>query len=620
MSCGAQSGWGSRVFIAMLGCGCFRPVETAPQFPTAPEPTNEVRLENLVAIPMRDGVNLYADVYRPVGKGRYPVIVGRTPYSTERHATPAYRYPNAYEAPLFFSRRGYVFVYQDTRGRHESEGQWEPFRNEILDGYDTIEWAAEQPWSNGKVGMQGVSYEGTVQWLAAMAAPPHLVTIVPSVASTSIYHNWITSNGAWRLSFNLDWGAIRMESRVMQNLLPHSKVGGPTTISLATILGHLPITGMQSLAGRNAAFFKDWIAHPDYDEYWQVIDAEEAFNRIGIPVLNFGGWFDLFRQGTLHGYTGMRARGRTAIARNGTSLVIGPWGHFPSRRVGLLDFGEAAFVDQNALALEWFDYWLKGIDNGVGDRSPVRVFVMGADEWRDEDDFPPARARFCKLYLHSGGRANTLLGDGRLYWEPPDGDPAPDRYVYDPEYPAGAGGGGTGGTDQRLVEERDDVLVYTSDPLTDSLEVIGPLEVTLYASSNAPDTDFVVRLVDVQLDGRAISIAEGILRARYRESTTWPTSLKPESIYPMSINLAGTAIVFRKGHRIRVDITSSAFPAFDRHPNTSHPFGTSPEITSAVQAAYHTAQYPSHIILPVTSTSAALPTQSCQSTNTTIQR
>jgi putative CocE/NonD family hydrolase len=307
---------------------------------------------------MRDGVILYADVYRPMQPGRYPVIVGRTPYSTERHATPVYQYPHGYEAPLFFARRGYVFVYQDIRGRHESEGKWEPFRNDINDGYDTIEWAAVQPWSNGKVAMQGLSYEGTVQWRAAMSRPPHLVTIVPSVASTSPYHDWVTQNGAWRLSFNFDWGAIRQESRITQNTGPYVVAGGPESISLSKILLHLPLNDMQRLAGRNAQFYKDWMAHPDYDDYWRAIDAEEVFDKMGIPVLNFGGWFDIFRQGTLRGYMGMHTRAATEIARQAASLVIGPWGHWPSRKIGSVDFGETAFVDQNAL--EGCDGWIIG--------------------------------------------------------------------------------------------------------------------------------------------------------------------------------------------------------------------------------------------------------------------
>jgi len=402
--------------LAMLPWNSF--AADRPRFPPAAAPANEIRLENHVPIPMRDGVILYADVYRPALEGKFPVIVGRTPYSTERFATPVYQYPHGYEAPLFFARRGYVFVYQDTRGRHESDGKWEPFRDDINDGYDTVEWAARQVWSDGRVGMHGVSYEGTVQWRAAMSRPPHLVTIVPSVASTSPYHDWVTQNGAWRLSFNFDWGAIRQESRITQNNGPYTYRGTAFHQPLEDPL-EPTVEWHATAGGQNAQFYKDWMAHPDYDEYWKAINAEEVFDRIGVPALNFGGWFDIFRQGTIRGYTGMRARGATADAREGANLVIGPWGHWPSRKTGAVDFGEAAFVDQNALALRWFDHWLKHIDNGIGREPAVKMFVMGKNEWRYEKEYPLARTQYRKFYLAGGGHANSRRGDGRLTWNPP---------------------------------------------------------------------------------------------------------------------------------------------------------------------------------------------------------
>jgi putative CocE/NonD family hydrolase len=422
-----------------------------------------------------------------------------------------------------------------------------------------------------------------------MSAPPHLVTIVPSVASTSPYHDWVTSNGAWRLGFNLEWGAIRMESRTTQNSGPNLEADAPPSLAIANIQRHLPLADMRRFAGRHSGtFYEAWIAHPDYDDYWRAIDAEEVFDRIRIPVLNLGGWFDLFRQGTLRGYTGMHARGGTEPARRQTRLVIGAWGHWPGRRVGELDFGATAFVDQNALALEWFDYWLKGVDNGVRDRAPVRLFVMGINQWRDEDDFPPARAQPCTLYLQKGGALDVA---------PPRGSPPPDRYIYDPADPAPAVGGAS---DVRQLERRPDVLTYTSRPLSAAFEVIGPISVVLHAASDAPDTDFVARLIDVYPDERALAIAEGILRARYRESTSRPQWLRPGTVYPLRIDLAGTAIVFPKGHRLRVEITSSAFPAFDRNLNTTQPFGTSAELRKASQSIHHSARYPSRIVLSAT--------------------
>lgn len=570
------------------------------KFPAPYPPTNDVHLENLVAIPMRDGVNLYADVYRPLGQGRYPVIVSRTPYSTER-------YPSAYTAAVFFSQRGYAFVYQDVRGRHESDGKWEPFRNDIEDGYDTVEWAAKQPWSNGKVCMEGGSYLGHVQWRAAMAKPPHLVCIVPQVASTSLYHNWITLNGAWRLSFNFGWGPVRQESRIMQNTGPHTMAGGPPNLSYDHLLWHLPLNNMQELAGRHAKFYDDWIRHPDYDDYWKKINAEEVFDQINVPVYTMGGWFDIFSQGTLHGYVGMATRGKTEQARKGSRMLIGPWGHGSSQKYGDLDFGVGAHVDESAAALRFFDYWLKGKDDGIGSEPPVTLYVMGKNIWRRENEYPLARTQYRKLYFHSGGAANTGNGDGRLSWNAPAGESKPDTYRYDPMNPVPSTGGnnccGTptaaGPIDQRRIEGRGDILVYTSEYLDRDIEVTGPVKVVLYASSDCVDTDFVAKLIDVYPDGRSLPMAEGIVRARYRESPAAPKLLEPGKTYEFQIDMVGTSNAFLKGHRIRVDITSSHFPQFDRNPNTGEPFGTTSNTKVATQKIHHTAAHPSHIVLPV---------------------
>ncbi len=561
---------------------------------------NDVFIDHRVGIKMRDGVTLYADIYRPVKAGKYPVLVSRTPYSTQR-------YPNAFDEPVFFASRGYVYVFQDVRGRHESEGKWEPFRNDIEDGYDTIEWAAAQPWSNGKVGMQGHSYGGHVQWRAAMANPPHLVTIFPMVATTSPYHNWVTLNGAWRLSFNFGWGADRQESRIMQNTGIHTMDNGPASQRYDTVLPHLPLIDMQQLLGRHAQFYTDWIRHPDYDDYWKVLNAEEVFDRIGIPVHTHGGWFDIFTAGTQNGYTGISQRGKSATARKQSHMVIGPWEHGVSQKTGDIDFGPDAKLEREIMELPWFDYWLKGIDNGVGSEPPVTLFVMGRNEWRQEKEFPLARTQYRDMYLSSGGHANTGGGDGHLSWQAPAEKSAPDRFEYDPANPVPSTGGNnccgtptlSGPRDQRRIESRSDVLVYTSDALGADLEVTGPVKVKLYASSDAFDTDFVAKLIDVFPDGRAINVCEGILRARYREGPSRPKPLEPGKVYEFEINLIGTSNVFLKGHKLRVDVTSSHFPEFDRNPNTGEPFGMSNRIKIAHQTVYHSAGRASHIILPV---------------------
>ena len=560
---------------------------------------NDILVDNRVPISMRDGVSLYADVYRPVGNERYPVIVSRTPYSTER-------FPSAYEAGVYFSRRGYVYVFQDVRGRHESDGRWEPFFDDERDGYDTVEWAARQPWSNGKVGMQGGSYLGQNQWRAAQAAPPSLVTIFPSVASTSIYHDWITLNGAWRLSFNFGWGPVRQESRIMQNAGAHT-VDGLHAIHYDEVQRHLPLNTMQQLVGRRAKFYDDWLANPDYNAYWKPLNVEETFAKVAVPVHTFGGWFDIFSQGTLRGYVGMSQKGSTERIRRGSNIVMGAWGHGSTQKTGDIDFGPAAHVNEQALQLRWYDYWLKGIDNGLAAEPPVKLFVMGRNVWVLENEYPLARTEYRPFYFASGGKANSGSGDGRLTWQKPAGSSPADRFRYDPNDPVPSLGGnnccGTptlaGPRDQRPIERRLDVLVYTSEPLAQEIEVTGPVKVVLHASSDAPDTDFVAKLVDVHPDGTSYNMAEGIVRARYRESVAAPTPLTPGKVYRFEIDMVGTSVAFLKGHRIRVHVTSSHFPQFDRNPNTGARFGATGEVRVAEQTIVHDADHPSHILLPV---------------------
>ena len=569
------------------------------RFPADVPPRNDIRVDNLVPVKMRDGVTLYADVYRPADEGRYPVILSRTPYSTER-------FPSAFEAGVYFSQRGYVYVFQDIRGRHESEGRWEPFFDDEKDGYDTVEWAAKQPWSNGKVGMQGGSYLGQNQWRAAQAAPPSLVTIFPMVSSTSLYHDWITLNGGWRLSFNFGWGAVRSESRIMQNPGPHT-LAGVRAIHYDQVQFHLPLKTMQQLVGRHARFYDDWLAHPDYDSYWKPLNAEELFEKIKIPVHTFGGWFDIFSQGTLRGYVGMSHKGGSEEARRLSNIVIGPWGHGPSQKYGALDFGPEANVDPNVVQLRWYDYFLKGIDNGLAAEPPVKLFVMGRNEWVYEREYPLARTQYKPLYFTSAGAANGARGDGRLTWDKPKGASPSDRFRYDPDDPVPSLGGnnccGTptpaGPMDQRPIEGRRDILLYTSDVLQEEVEATGPVKVVLFAASDAVDTDFVAKLVDVHPDGASYNMAEGILRARYRDSLSQPSLLKPGQVYRLEIDLVGTSIAFQKGHRIRVHVTSSHFPQFDRNPNTGAVFGTTSEVKVAQQTVYHDAERPSHVLLPV---------------------
>jgi putative CocE/NonD family hydrolase len=569
------------------------------RFPADVRPRNDIVVDNRVPVRMRDGVTLYADVYRPTGNGRHPVLLSITPYSTER-------FPTAYDAAVYFAQRGYAYVFQDVRGRHESEGVWIPFVNDEKDAYDSVEWAAKQPWSDGKVAMQGGSYLGQNQWRAAQAGPSSLVTIFPMVASTSIYHDWITLNGGWRLSFNFGWGPVRQESRIMQNPGPHT-IDGVRAIHYDQVQRHLPLNTMQQVVGRKARFYDEWLANPDYNSYWKPFNVEEMFDKIAVPVHTFGGWFDIFSQGTLRGYVGVSHKGATERARRMSHLVIGPWGHGPTQKFGALDFGPSANVDALTLQLRWYDHWLKGMDNGLASEAPVKLFVMGRNEWVYEREYPLARTDYRPLYFSSNGNANTAGGDGRLTWTKSAGASPTDRFRYNPDDPVPSVGGnnccGTptaaGPQDQRPIEGRQDVLIYTSDVLQDELEATGPVKVVLYAASDAVDTDFVAKLVDVHPDGSSYNMAEGILRARYRESVAKPSLLKPGQVYRLEIDLVGTSIAFLKGHRIRVHVTSSHFPQFDRHPNTGATFGTTAAVKVAEQTIYHDGERASHIVLPV---------------------
>jgi len=446
--------------------------------------------------------------------------------------------------------------------------------------------------------MQGGSYLGHVQWWAASAAPPHLVTVFPALAAVNLYKDRITLNGGWKLSPNFGWGAVRQESRIMQNTGPHTMEGGPEGISYDKVMWSLPLVEMPRLVGRNPQFYYDWIRHPDFDDYWKAIDVSSRFENIGVPVHTFGGWFDMMVQGTLDGYTGMSRQGKTALAREKSQMIMGPWGHGSSRKFGDLDFGKTAHLDTHAIELRWFDRWLKGIDNGADREPPVKLFVMGRNQWRLENEYPLARAQYRKMYLRD---------EGRLSWEAPAAGSQPDRYRYDPDNPVPSLGGnnccGTptpaGPRDQRPIESRKDVLVYTSGFLERDVEVTGPVKVVLYASSDAVDTDFVAKLVDVHPDGRSMGMAEGLLRARYRESLSEPSPLEPGKVYALTIDLVGTSNVFLKGHRIRVDVTSSHFPEYDRNPNTGEPFGMTANVKVANQTVHHSSARPSHVLLPV---------------------
>ena len=567
--------------------------------PAADLPAKEqVRIDAHTAIAMRDGVKLYGDVYRPRREGKFPVIIIRTPYGTQRDG--------AMLAPLTFARQGYVSVMIDVRGRYESEGQWDPFRDEAADGYDIIEWAAVQPWSNGRVGTEGGSYLGHNQWASASAAPPHLLAAFPSVASTSIYKNWAFQGGAFRLSFNYGWGVARMPFRIMQPQYWYTEASAPYELSYDNILWTLPLKTADLAAGKEVKHWRDWVSHQSFDSYWKAFDDEERFEKIQVPMHTLGGYFDIFLNGSINGYVGMRNRGGNEKAKRFSRMILGPWGHGPSQKFGDIDFGPIAMRDQKDLELRFFDYHLKGIQNGLDTSPPVEFFFMGVNKWSTAQNWPLPATRYTPLYLGSAGHANSGRGDGTLAFETPKG-PATDTYRYDPANPVLTLGGnnccGTptiaGPKDQRPLEVRGDVLVYTSAILEKPLAIAGPVKMKLHAATDGRDTDWMVKLIDVQPNGFAMNIAEGILRARFRNGVDNMQLLTPNQSYEFQIDMAGTANVFLPGHRIRVDITSSNFPQFDRNPNTGDDLGANDKLRVATNTVYHTTEKPSAIILPV---------------------
>ena len=560
---------------------------------------NEVRIERNKPVPMRDGVLLYADVYRPTKPGKYPVILTRTPYGLQREGV-------HHERMIKFAQRGYVAIVQDVRGRYESDGKWEPFRDEASDGHDTIEWAADQDFSNGKVAMQGGSYLGHNQWAAASQNPPSLAAIFPSVASTNIYSNWLTMGGAFRLSFNYGWGVVRMPNRIMLPQHWHTANYTPEELKYENILWHLPLKdGDLQSAGSIVQHYRDWVTHESYDSYWKSISDEERFDKITVPAYNTGGWFDIFVMGTINGYVGMKNHGGSPEAREGTRLLIGPWGHGPSTRFGDMEFTEDAYIDLFEYELKYYDYHLKGIQNGLDKEKPVKIYYMGENQWRSEDDWPIPATVYKELYLGGESPANSLRGGGTLSFDRPTSEGV-DSYIYDPENPVPTYGGnnccGTptqaGPKDQRILERRNDVLVYTSDFLTEPVTIAGPVKMKLHAATDGPDTDWMIKLVDVYPDGSAYPVSEGILRARFKDGLDQINLLTPNEVYEFEIELTGTANVFQPGHRIRVDITSSNFPQFDRNPNTGEPLGSSDQTRIAQQTIHHGGLKASHIVLP----------------------
>ncbi len=578
-----------------------------------------ITIEFDVPATMRDGTVLRANVFRPAdgAGGPYPVALTRTPYGKDLAGT-----GGTLDAARM-ARAGYIVVIQDVRGCFTSEGDWSPFRYEGPDGYDSVEWAAALPDSNGAVGMFGASYFGFTEWAAAVERPPHLKALVPFITWADSRDGVTWRGGALELGTQAYWNVTAIAFDLLRRRHKDASQAELMGMMMALVreIDTLRPEGYFSLPLKDFAPFKRLGLAPELDEliaqpydrvYNKPYSVDESYDRIEAPAYNVGGWYDIFSQGTLRNFAALRRDGATPEARQ-ARLLMGPWSHVNyGGVVGDMDFGFTAALafmnlqgDLTGLTQRWFDHWLKGVENGVTDEAPVKLFIMGENKWRDEQEWPLARARYTPFYLHGDGGAGNADGTGALSREAP-GDEPPDTYTYDPTDPVPTLGGailmnglyGPGVKDQRPVEARPDVLVYTSASLERDTEVTGPIVVKLWAISDAPDTDWVARLVDVHPDGFAQNLTDGVMRARYRDGDT-PALVERGRAYEYTIDLWSTANLFKAGHRIQLDVTSSCFPRWDRNPNTGAPFGQDAETRPAHQTILHDKEHPSHVVLPI---------------------
>jgi len=555
-------------------------------------------MEAGVPAPMRDGVALRADVYRPAHGGPYPVLLTRTPYNKSA--------PDGKPTPQYvaMAQAGYIVVVQDIRGRYASDGDFHslfgPDYPDIEDGYDTVEWCARLPGANGKVGAFGNSYGGFTAWCAALSQAPSL----GGVFAEGITVRLDDFEPIFRPGRRLAW----MLTGIAPDLRRKRGLPGPYTVAEAQELWarerwkwlwYLPRKDVpEELLADLAPNYHYLLQHPGVDTFRWL----DRLSGIRVPIFHRTGWYDRFVR-AIDGYVEVAKHVRSPEVRATQRLLVGPWGHTNnlSTYEGEVDFGPEGLLDRTVLILRWFDWCLKGITNGIEQEGPVRIFVMGANRWRDEQEWPPARTRYVEYYLQSGGQANTSAGDGKLSMEPPDAQP-PDQFVYDPRDPVPSChllNDQDGCVDQRRLDHRRDILVYQTPPLTEAIEVTGEVTVQLFAASTAVDTDFTAKLVDVHPNGFAQNLSYGIVRARFRKGYAAPQLLIPGLVYEFTIRLNPTSNVFLPGHRIRLDISSSDFPNFERNLNTGGDSYTDTSMVVARQTVFHDARHPSRIILPV---------------------
>lgn len=556
--------------------------------------SHRTRLLRDVLSPMRDGTKLAMDILRPVDEKRYPVILVRTPYDKVRFLASPTRRPFLDK----MAARGYVVIAQDCRGRSNSDGEFDAYRQEHDDGYDTIEWIAKQPWCDGNVGMIGRSYEGQTQWFAAAKAPPALKAIVPFCSPPgNAFANEPIWGGAMTLAM-AEW-AFSLGRRTFQIPDLQTLFEKDRSYFYAS-----PLSAIAEAAGTQSPFWEEWLRHPMLDEFWLSCGYDQYRKNMTVPALNVTGWWDLNFSGAPDNFVRMRQDGTVEKARTGQRLVIGPWPHWPNMQRSLngVDFGENALVDLDGYTMRFLDYWLKGdTGNGLDDEPSVHVFVLGANEWWSANEWPLPGTQFQSLYLDSGGHANSHDGDGLLSWTCPD-RAGQDSYVSDPSNPVRTiFNMHDGPVDDRAVTGRSDILCYTSEVFYQPVDIVGPVELNLHASSSAADCDWHVRLVDVYPDGTARFLSRGVLRARFRSGFNSFDFPKPDQPHHYKIDLGAIGVRLLPGHRFRVEICSSWFNRFDINAQTGAHDWMASEMTPVVanQTIHHGPETASHVIIPV---------------------
>jgi uncharacterized protein len=594
---------------------------------------HHITIDRAVRVPMRDEIALIADVYRPAADGRYPVLLQRTPYDRSSN-TNALLMLN----PLRAASAGFVVVIQDTRGRFDSEGDFEPFGSDVNDGYDSVEWCAAQRWSNQRVGMYGMSYVGATQWLAAVAKPPHLRAIAPQLSSSSFNDGWLRHNGVLSLGFVASWLLGNLAPDAFRRARNHDpEYGVAMRRALATLddfkswLETTPF-GQTDVLADVAPYFRDWLVSGDDPDYLAACRWEPTPGVASIPALIIGGWYDSFLAGTLESYAKVKASAALeSMDRHCNRLVIGPWQHMlpMTNVVGEVDFGTRSSpqsLDLDGIQLDWFNTWLRPDQQSVGKTdAPVKVFVMGKNVWQAFEEWPPPESRQLTLYLgpaHAGQDPTA----GRLRTELTDNDSHPTVVISDPNDPVPSRGGGLccwpgalpgGAFDQRAVEQRPDVLTFSTAPLTKGVDAIGPVSLRLYLSADVTDVDICAKLVDVSPCGYARNVCDGVARTRYRWSRSAPEMMEPGRTYEISIDMTATACHFATGHQIRVEVAGSNFPKYERNPQNGQSPMTTTSFKPATIAIHHSTVYPSQLILFSPSVIHAEPVGATATTATT---